>query len=179
MQDRPRILIAVLHLSSASRLATSLVLRVSGPPGSTRVPSRLWAQAEAVKTCAAPGSLGGVRNEVDFCSRLPPSPRLSSLLPLLCQRLSSDPPPQTSLVAMKLLHLVAAAALPLLASSHFTLDYPYSRGFDEDIEPRVSIEAHSPYSTKLTDSRAQSSAAASTPPPPHAPLTPSPARHPS
>lgn len=27
--------------------------------------------------------------------------------------------------------------LPLLASAHFTLDYPTSRGFDEDIEPRA------------------------------------------
>ncbi|POY72390.1 hypothetical protein BMF94_4694 [Rhodotorula taiwanensis] len=38
---------------------------------------------------------------------------------------------------MKLIHALAGlAALPLLASAHFTLDYPYSRGFDEDLEPQ-------------------------------------------
>lgn len=41
---------------------------------------------------------------------------------------------------MKLAHALAAlAALPLLASAHFTLDYPYSRGFDEDLEPRKFV----------------------------------------
>lgn len=34
--------------------------------------------------------------------------------------------------------LPALMTLPLLASAHFTLDYPTSRGFDEDIEPRAS-----------------------------------------
>jgi hypothetical protein len=33
--------------------------------------------------------------------------------------------------------LPALMTLPLLASAHFTLDYPTSRGFDEDIEPRA------------------------------------------
>ncbi|GAA5954975.1 hypothetical protein JCM8115_005584 [Rhodotorula mucilaginosa] len=32
--------------------------------------------------------------------------------------------------------LPALMTLPLLASAHFTLDYPTSRGFDEDIEPQ-------------------------------------------
>ena len=34
--------------------------------------------------------------------------------------------------------LPALMTLPLLASAHFTLDYPTSRGFDENIEPRAS-----------------------------------------
>ena len=34
--------------------------------------------------------------------------------------------------------LPAFMTLPLLVSAHFTLDYPTSRGFDEDIEPRAS-----------------------------------------
>lgn len=33
--------------------------------------------------------------------------------------------------------IAAAAVLPLLASAHFTLDYPPTRGFDEDIESRA------------------------------------------
>ncbi|GAA5882889.1 hypothetical protein JCM3774_001378 [Rhodotorula dairenensis] len=32
--------------------------------------------------------------------------------------------------------LTALVALPLLVSAHFTLDYPTSRGFDEDLEPQ-------------------------------------------
>ncbi|GAA5986191.1 hypothetical protein JCM10908_006450 [Rhodotorula pacifica] len=38
---------------------------------------------------------------------------------------------------MKLISVASALmALPLLVSAHFTLDYPTSRGFDEDIEPQ-------------------------------------------
>ncbi|GAA5910112.1 hypothetical protein JCM8208_000959 [Rhodotorula glutinis] len=35
---------------------------------------------------------------------------------------------------MKLATTLIAAALPFLASAHFTLDYPLTRGFDEDLE---------------------------------------------
>ena len=40
--------------------------------------------------------------------------------------------------------LLAAIALPLLASAHFTLDYPPTRGFDEDIESRTSTSSFLP-----------------------------------
>lgn len=47
-------------------------------------------------------------------------------------------PATTSIAKMKFSAVLSALmALPLLASAHFTLDYPTSRGFDEDIEPRA------------------------------------------
>ncbi|BGP34266.1 hypothetical protein JCM10296v2_006081 [Rhodotorula toruloides] len=49
---------------------------------------------------------------------------------------------------MKVLSLVAAAALPLLASAHFTLDYPYTRGFDEDLEPQFCGGFNTPSSLR-------------------------------
>ncbi|BGO93833.1 hypothetical protein NBRC10512_004622 [Rhodotorula toruloides] len=49
---------------------------------------------------------------------------------------------------MKVLSLVAAAALPLLASAHFTLDYPYTRGFDEDLEPQFCGGFNTPSSSR-------------------------------
>jgi len=64
--------------------------------------------------------------------------------------------------------IAAAAVLPLLASAHFTLDYPPTRGFDEDIESRALPFCHVFFGACRADcptpSPTQSSAAASRPP---------------
>ncbi|BGP26628.1 gpianchored protein [Rhodotorula toruloides] len=49
---------------------------------------------------------------------------------------------------MKVISLVAAAALPLLALAHFTLDYPYTRGFDENLEPEFCGGFNTPSSSR-------------------------------
>ncbi|GAA6028940.1 hypothetical protein JCM8097_001516 [Rhodosporidiobolus ruineniae] len=45
--------------------------------------------------------------------------------------------------------LAALAALPLLASAHFILDYPTTRGFDEDLEPQFCGGFNSTSSTRV------------------------------
>lgn len=48
----------------------------------------------------------------------------------------SPAPLRSQMLALNLALVVSALAAPALA--HFTLDYPPTRGFDEDIEPEVS-----------------------------------------
>ncbi|GAA5982114.1 hypothetical protein JCM11641_000592 [Rhodosporidiobolus odoratus] len=44
--------------------------------------------------------------------------------------------------------LALLASLPFLASAHFTLDYPPTRGFDEDLEPQFCGGFSSPSSSR-------------------------------